>query len=190
VGGSGSTRWIGHAKKCTVEECARLNANRLMREGILLEGIHQSGVWSWLDSITGETTSSLGYEVDTTNPAHSWIRLFYTITSTGDKVDYTVRLTSTRPYFGGLRWWFICPLPVNGRICYRRVGKLYLPYYARFYGCRHCYDLTYRSSQEADKRVYWLRRNPEALMEIVRDRDSADASKLFLALKALNGWLA
>jgi hypothetical protein len=149
VGGSGSTRWIGHAKKCTVEDCSSLNANLLMREGILREGIYQFGVWKWLDSITGETTSSLGYEVDTTNPAHSWIRLFYTITRTGDKVDYTVRLTSTRPYFGGLRWWFICPLSVNGRICSRRVGNIYLPPYAQYFGCRHCYDLTYRSSQEA-----------------------------------------
>jgi hypothetical protein len=93
--------------------------------------------------------------------AYPWIRLFYTITRTHDKMDYRIRLTTTSPYFGGLRWWYICPLSVNGRSCHRRIGKLYLPNYARFYGCRHCYELTYRSCQEADKRVYWLRHNPE-----------------------------
>jgi hypothetical protein len=189
VGGCNSTRWIGHSKKLTVEACQSLDANRFMREGGLRENAHKIDIWHWLNAITGERVSSLSYEVDTTNPAYSWIRLSYTITRTGDKVDYTLRLTSTRPYFGGLRWWFICPLSVNGRSCNRRVGKIYLPPSGRYFGCRHCYDLTYRSSQEADKRLYWLRRNPEALMEIVRNRQSVDASKLFLALKALNGWL-
>lgn len=32
--------------------------------------------------------------------------------------------------------------------CHRRVGCLYLPPGGNYFGCRHCYDLTYRSSQE------------------------------------------
>jgi hypothetical protein len=62
-----------------------------------------------------------------------------------------VELTTTRPRFGGLRWWFVCPLLVSGRPCRRRVGKLYLPPRARYFGCRHCYDLTYTSCQESRK---------------------------------------
>jgi hypothetical protein len=31
------------------------------------------------------------------------------------------------------------------------VGKLYLPPGGRYYGCRHCYDLTYTSCQESHK---------------------------------------
>jgi hypothetical protein len=127
----------------------------------------------------------LGYEVNTTSTEYQCIRLFYTITRTSERVDYKIQLTTTEPNFGGLRWWFICPLCVNGQACHKRVRKLYLPHYAKYYGCRHCYDLAYRSSQESDKRVYWLRNNPEALIQIVRNRDRVDPSKLFLAMKAL-----
>lgn len=190
MGGSGSTRWVGYEKKYTVEDSFSLDANLWMREGVLQEGIYKIDIWHWQNAITGERASSLSYEVDTTNPAYSWIRLFYTITRTGDKVDYTLRLTSTCPYFGGLRWWFICPLVMNGRACHRRVGKIYLPPNGRYFGCRICNDLTYRSCQEADKRLNFLRRNPDALLEIVRNRDSADASKLFLAMKALRSRFA
>jgi len=40
-------------------------------------------------------------------------------------------------------------LTVNGVACNRRVGKLYLPPGGRYFGCRACYDLAYRSSQRA-----------------------------------------
>src|SRR5262249_22549065 len=33
---------------------------------------------------------------------------------------YAVGLTATRPRFGGLRWWFVCPLVVGGVPCGRR----------------------------------------------------------------------
>ena len=185
MGGYGSTRWNDHNKKYTVEHCLSFDVSILHHEGLLREGIHQFGQLSWFDSFTRECTFSIGYEVNTTNLAHPWIRLFYTIARTGDRVDYKIQLTTTPPNFGGLRWWFICPLSVNSRSCYRRVGKLYLPHYARFYGCRHCYGLTYRSCQESDKRVYSLRRNPDALMGILQNLDGVDESKLFLAMKAL-----
>ncbi len=40
---------------------------------------------------------------------------------------------------------------IEGRPCGRRVGKLYLPSGGRYYGCRHCYRLTYTSCQESRK---------------------------------------
>ena len=54
---------------------------------------------------------------------------------------------AARPHYGGLRWWFTCPLVVGGRSCTRRAGKLYLR--GGYFGCRRCQDLTYRSCQEA-----------------------------------------
>ena len=39
------------------------------------------------------------------------------------------------------------PMRLGGR----RAGKLYLPSVARYFGCRRCYDLTYRSCQESHK---------------------------------------
>jgi hypothetical protein len=32
-----------------------------------------------------------------------------------------------------------------------RVGKLYLPLGSRYFGCRHCHELTYASCQESHK---------------------------------------
>jgi hypothetical protein len=69
----------------------------------------------------------------------------------GENVRVPVLLQRTRPTFGGRRWWFTCPLVVNGVPCGRRVGKLYLPPGAQYFGCRHCHDLTYQSAQEAHK---------------------------------------
>ena len=51
------------------------------------------------------------------------LEVIYTNTRGGERKDVrqTVRLTFTRPNYGGKRWWMLCP--VSGR----RVGKLYLP---------------------------------------------------------------
>src|SRR5205823_10573823 len=76
------------------------------------------------------------------------VTLHYRWRDTED-VRIPVRLETTPTQFGGRRWWFTCPLVVRGVPCCRRVGKLYLPPGARYFGCRKCHDLSYRSSQEA-----------------------------------------
>ena len=48
-----------------------------------------------------------------------------------------IPFTDTRCYFGGIRWWFVCPS------CKKRVGVLYKPYHADYFRCRHCHNLTY-----------------------------------------------
>ena len=60
-----------------------------------------------------------------------------------------MRLQTTPAQFGGQRWWFTCPLIVDGMACNRRAGKLFLPPGAKYFGCRTCHGLTYRSCQEA-----------------------------------------
>lgn len=154
MGGSGSGNhyhWWRPSKKTVVENCRRLDVNQLMREGALRAGTHSSGAWNWSDARTGEQKSSIGYEFWTLDGTAPWLRLFYTFTETQDRLDYRVGLTTTRLRFGGVRWWFICPLVVNGRPCGRRVAKLYLPPHGRYFGCRHCHDLTYTSCQESHK---------------------------------------
>ena len=59
-----------------------------------------------------------------------------------------IRVQTTPTHFGGERWWFTCPLIVGGMTCNGRAGKVYLPPGARYFGCRHCHDLTYTSCQE------------------------------------------
>jgi hypothetical protein len=146
--GSGSHyHWWRSRKKTTVEDGRSLDAIRWMREGILKPGIWHSGGWAWFsDEVRTEQTSALGYEVNTLSVS-PWLRLTYTITRTKEALDYRLRLATTRPRFGGLRWWFVCPLVVNGRPCGRRVAKLYLPPGGRYYACRHCNRLTYTSCQ-------------------------------------------
>jgi len=64
-------------------------------------------------------------------------------------VKQRVNLLATNTNFGGKRLWFECPAFIHGNACKRRVGKLYIPPGGKYLGCRHCYCLTYRSSQEA-----------------------------------------
>jgi hypothetical protein len=79
-----------------------------------------------------------------------------------------------------VRWWFVCPLSRNGIACHRRVRKLYLS--GRYFGCRHCHRLTYRSSQESDSRVYKLAR---AGLDTMPRIEGASVTQLGLMLRAL-----
>src|SRR5262245_37562472 len=143
MGGPFSGRWQWHSKATTVEDCRQLDANRWAREKILEPGVHHWGSWAWWrDAARTEQTASIAYEVDTLDLPTAQVRLRYNLTRTGESLDYAVDLQTTPAGFGGVRWWFTCPLVVNGRACQRRVGKLYLPPGGRYFGCRHCYRLT------------------------------------------------
>jgi hypothetical protein len=101
----------------------------------------------------GEETGNISFTVSTVE-GDEYIRFRYTQTDrhSGEKsdLDYKARLDSTPCNLGGRRWWFICPLVVNGRACNRRVGVLYVAG-GTYFGCRHCHDLTYESSKESHK---------------------------------------
>jgi hypothetical protein len=128
-----------------------IDANRWTREGILKVGAYVTGRWAW--TYSSGSRFSVTYQVFTDSAYESHLRLFYTWTWNGSgepqSADYAVQLARTVPRFGGLRWWFICPLTADGRLCGRRVGKLYLPPRASYFGCRHCYDLSYTSRQQS-----------------------------------------
>ena len=151
MGGTGSTRWRWHTKKQTVEDGWTLSTFALKRDGLIVPDAHTAGSLVW--KVRGEVRSSVNY---TLRPLGDGTRLLLTLDyvfntgpHTGERVTEPIVLTSTTPNYGGRRWWFICPLTVNGRACGRRVGKLYLPGGAKWHGCRHCYDLAYTSAQEA-----------------------------------------
>jgi len=131
--------------KTTVENCWSLDIALWAREGLTGLGAIRSGVWQWRDSRTGEVASSIGYSIDMTDPH---VRLQYTFTKAGERLDYRVDLVSTSPHYGGQRWWFICPITVGGRACRRRVRKLYAA--GKYYACRHCCLLSYTSQREDD----------------------------------------
>ena len=58
-------------------------------------------------------------------------------------VKQRISLTTTRPRFGGTRWWFICP--VTGE----RVGRLYLPPGASQFASRRAHGLAYACQTES-----------------------------------------
>jgi hypothetical protein len=141
-------------KKTVVEECIRLDANYLTRNGILKANVQHTGDCRWVYESGG--SFSVRYDVNTLDFAapsmrqsYSWV---WVATKKQESADYRVRLTTTQPRFGGLRWWFVCPAIIGECPCKRRLGKLYLPPGDRYFGCRHCHKLSYKSCQEHNKR--------------------------------------
>jgi len=99
-----------------------------------------------------------------------------------EEYKYEVNLTTTNCNYGSVRYWFECPLSVNGEECGRRVGKLYLPPGSKYFGCRHCHNLTYRSQKEHDKRIDALIGNPWGINRLLKSRKFSDN---LLALRAV-----
>jgi hypothetical protein len=173
MGGVMSSRWGWHRKRRTVEDCRTLELSEVAREATAKGWT--SGRLRWLQ---GETeVASLGYTIAEAYGMRV-LTLEYTITDTGERVTIPVELETTRPRFGGVRWWGRCP-------CGRRVGKLYLPPGATRFACRYCHGLTYASCQQHDKRADALRRNPQALAALVNNPGECSPADLCLALKAL-----
>ena len=182
MGGPGSGNhyhWWRSGKKIVVEDCLSLDANRWTREGLLKAGNRVSGSWRWVYHSGREC--SISYEVLTVDMARPLVRLSYswvqTASGQNESADYHVRLETTYPRFGGLRWWFRCPLRNRWGDCSRRVGKLYLPPGGRYFGCRHCYDLTYTSCQES--------RKDDALARLLARNSGLSFAEMLQGLKLL-----
>ena len=145
-----STRWGIHAKKVTVEACRVLDIHQWTRTRLVQANLRHAGAWTWADA-SNIPIAALGYVVDTTDMAAPTLTLSYTVLPSRTHVLYAIPLATTSVHRGGTRWWLCCPLVGNGEVCHRRVEKLYLPPNGRYFGCRQCYNLTYRSCQESHK---------------------------------------
>jgi hypothetical protein len=142
MGGTGSGNWYRwQGKKDTVED-SLVVAMKVLRKR-LFAGAAGTLTWTWGSG----SKSSIGYYV-TGSADLPTVHLHYRWRDKED-VNIPVRLEATPTQFNGRRWWFICPLIVRGITCNRRAGKLYCPPGAKYFGCRKCHDLTYRSCQEA-----------------------------------------
>jgi hypothetical protein len=148
-------------KKTTVENCFILDVTALKQAGILRPNVHHLGSWVW------SAKTSVAYELNTTDTASAWLRLAYN-TPHGE-FDYDVRLLTTSPHLGGVRWWFECPLVIDGQECNRRVGRLYLKPRGRYFGCRCCHDLTYRACQEGSRYARLHRQLAEYAPHVIPD---------------------
>ncbi len=144
------------SQRGVTDECLTLSVIALTRAGAFKKG--PGSVWnSTREYNKSEITSRLNVFVLSSALNEQTLLLYYDLIdpASGAKlpVKCSVRLTTTTPpNFGGLRYWFICPLVSNGQPCQRRIGRLYLPRDGRYFGCRKCYNLTYRSQRTHNKK--------------------------------------
>lgn len=129
----------GTGRKTTIEECLTLSMKELRRRGVLRHGA--TGTISWTRP-TGDTYR-VGFRCDLrSDPPRLW--LSYTVTDqAGQQTDHhsAAPLDADPCRLGGQQWYFRCPS------CDRRVRQLHMPPGEHTFACRHCYHLTYLSTQ-------------------------------------------
>ncbi len=138
MGGYGSGRRYGYnSSKTTTESQHRIDIRWLKKQCRLHPGITGSISWSRGD----EQTGSICYRIEENN-----IMLNYRHRPIGgewEPIEQSISFDRTSCNYGGLRTWFLCPR------CWKRVAVLYGA--GKYFFCRHCYDLTYGSQQEAQE---------------------------------------
>jgi hypothetical protein len=130
-------RWY-YNKKATVEASCDLTIFQLKKRGMLKGGRTATTV-TWVTQNTGKE-SRIALEVNMISRPYA--RFKYSLTDregNSTPYDFEVSLITTPCNFGGVRYWFACPM------CGRRVGGLYLAPGDRHFICRHCNNLTYHS---------------------------------------------
>jgi hypothetical protein len=176
-------------RKTRVDEARSIDILDLQRKEVFSKG----STWNWTSSWSrnGEVIASISYRVESGENGPSGLRFMYAITDneTGEKKDYNyiISVETTRCNYGGKRWWFICPLVVNGRSCQRRCRIVYMPPGAKYFGCRECHRLTYESRQRHRERFYEGFEKPykaseSAQKELVRARSWRKKEKIWRKL--------
>ena len=146
MGGFGSG-WCG-PRKAAVEDGLTLSISTLLDKHALIPGGHSSGSWIWFYP-GHEPHARIRYEAYLGDTGEGWLDLRYSVN--GTPVNSRIDLVTTRPTYGGFRWWFLCPLErKNGGIpC--RMAILHLPPGKLYFRSRQAYGLTYRSCRESGK---------------------------------------
>ena len=106
MGGYGSGRYGGRP---TADASLRIDLAWMVRTSRAKEGAVVWGSLSW--SLGDQPSGSISYRAIMDEPGVERLELSYTRGSGEDaeQVRQTVRLCSTRPHYGGKRWWMICP---------------------------------------------------------------------------------
>jgi hypothetical protein len=170
-----------------VEECRSLSIANLVSSRIVVSNCAP-------DSLRSPQTISWssGFEVlaqyEGNRREEGRLRLVYTIR--GERIEDKFEVTSMpSPLgYGRRRYYFTCG-GIESEMCGRRAGKLYLPPGERYFACRNCHDLTYRSSKEHDKRMdMFCRMSPKDLARALTNPDWNMRHLAFrAALQYING---
>jgi hypothetical protein len=108
-----------------------------------------SGKHEWRDDASGLIWAQIFFTVTDDQHGHEAIVLSYQCR--GEQVSEHIEIDRTRPYFGGHRRWFKCPIMRDGDMCGARARILYLPPGGLHFGCSACHSLTYLSCRESHK---------------------------------------
>jgi hypothetical protein len=175
----GRPRWTD---RLTVEECRWIDVEAMRRDGVLLSTMGTRWWVVWKDP-EGKTEATLGYSVVANPGGGISLRIdgMPMHGSEGIGFTYVIKIATSRPRFGGRRYWFRCPMVRNGTDCGRLVGRLYLPPGQEIFACRICHNLTYWSAQTHDKRVDRMMRDPDALLSALGGQDLNQALLAFQA---------
>lgn len=140
MGGYNSGRRYGRP---LAGEAFRIDLAWMIRTGHAVPGQSVSGSLRW--TVRGEPCGSISYEAAMVDEAEARLILSYTRGSgdTAETVRQHVQLESTRPHFGGRRWWMLCP--ATGQRC----AKLYLPQGGDRFAGRAAWRLGYQSQRDA-----------------------------------------
>lgn len=132
---------------CVADDCLRLYASDFDAHKWSISA-RSCGTVQWRLSTDGKVIAAIAYEFRPDAGPRGSIMLRYCIADTiGGKVELAIPLTVTRPFFGGLRYWFSCPGQTPDGACGNRVRALYLPPSGTEFACRDCHNLTYASSR-------------------------------------------
>ena len=128
-----------------VEDGLTLNIDQLIKARFLIPGSRTSGRIDWTCSHTGQPAGAVRYESQLALP-NAYLRLYFTVSDPirgeSHSIEQEIRLTTTRPRLGGVRWWFICPH--SGA----RVGRLHLAPGSSLFAGRRAYALRYACQAE------------------------------------------
>ncbi len=113
MGGTGSGRWTYYEKQRTVEECWAMSISEVER---VLDFSKPGSISHLLRPTipkTGKRMSPVRIKSKIGDDGKPLLGLSYTVKDRQGlehRVEEVVRLQTTRPNFGGVRWWFSCPV--------------------------------------------------------------------------------
>lgn len=166
--------------KSIVEDCYIVSVSDLMSRGLLptndSEPVLKSVRFDW--DKNGQRVQLVGIRVDTSAGEAGIVYLDCVYPPSGIEQTQEIRLATTTPNYGGVRYWFVCPCyrgGMQGSYCNRKVRKLYLPDSYEF-GCRHCHRLSYadRNVSRPDRDGLVLMRGVCRIMQSAYGKDWRD----------------
>lgn len=112
-----------------------------------------TGRWTW--SSSGQSVAAVRYTFLPIGGSSAELMLDYSLA--GIPKAQTLQLTTTRPHFGGMRWWFVCP--AFARAGTRRLVRcICLPSGASAFASRAAHRLNYQSQKDSRDLLRFIER--------------------------------